>query len=88
MNWEAIAAVGQLVGALAVLVTLIYLAVQIKQKLAAQGGRQDRIDQLRIPAGIEIGSDTPDEIAVSIAAELIRETSAKLSTARDGSPAS
>jgi hypothetical protein len=30
MNWEAISAVGQLVGALAVLVTLIYLAIQMK----------------------------------------------------------
>ncbi len=35
MNWEAIAAVGQLVGALAVLVTLIYLGVQITQTPAA-----------------------------------------------------
>ena len=35
MNWEAISAVGQLVGALAVLVTLIYLAVQIRQNTAA-----------------------------------------------------
>ncbi len=35
LNWEAIAAVGQLVGALAVLITLIYLAVQIRQNTAA-----------------------------------------------------
>ena len=35
MNWEAISAVGQLVGAVAVLITLIYLAVQIKQNTAA-----------------------------------------------------
>jgi len=35
MNWEAIAAVGQLVGAIAVLVTLIYLAIQMKQNTAA-----------------------------------------------------
>ena len=31
MNWEAIGAVGELVGALAVLVTLIYLSMQIRQ---------------------------------------------------------
>jgi hypothetical protein len=31
MNWEAIGAVGETVGALAVLVTLIYLAMQIRQ---------------------------------------------------------
>lgn len=35
MNWEAIAAIGQLVGALAVLITLIYLAIQIRQNTAA-----------------------------------------------------
>ena len=35
MNWEAISAVGQLIGALAVLITLIYLAIQMKQNTAA-----------------------------------------------------
>ena len=35
MNWEAIAAIGELVGAAAVLITLIYLAVQIRQNTAA-----------------------------------------------------
>ena len=35
MNWEAISAVGQLVGAIAVLITLIYLAIQMKQNTAA-----------------------------------------------------
>lgn len=31
MNWEAIGAIGEIVGAIAVLVTLIYLAMQIRQ---------------------------------------------------------
>jgi hypothetical protein len=31
MNWEAIGAVGEIVGALAVVVTLAYLAIQIRQ---------------------------------------------------------
>lgn len=31
MNWEAIGAIGEIIGALAVLVTLIYLATQVKQ---------------------------------------------------------
>ena len=35
MNWEAIAAVGEIVGAAAVLITLIYLAVQIRQNTSA-----------------------------------------------------
>ena len=35
MNWDAIGAVGELLGAAAVLVTLIYLAVQIRQNTSA-----------------------------------------------------
>jgi hypothetical protein len=31
MNWDAIGAVGEIVGALTVLITLIYLATQIRQ---------------------------------------------------------
>lgn len=43
MNWEAIGAIGEVFGALAVLVTLFYFAVQIRQsnKLAeAQSQRE------------------------------------------------
>ena len=35
MNWDAIGAVGELLGATAVLVTLIYLAVQVRQANSA-----------------------------------------------------
>lgn len=35
MNWEAIGAVGEIVGALAVVVTLVYLVKQIQQNTAA-----------------------------------------------------
>jgi hypothetical protein len=35
MNWEAIGAIGEVLGALAVIVTLVYLAVQIRQNTAA-----------------------------------------------------
>ncbi len=35
MNWDAIGAVGEVVGATAVVVTLVYLAIQIKQNTAA-----------------------------------------------------
>ena len=31
MNWDAIGAIGEIIGALAVLITLIYLAVQVRQ---------------------------------------------------------
>jgi hypothetical protein len=35
MNWEAMAAVGELAGALAVIVTLIYLSLQLRQNTRA-----------------------------------------------------
>ncbi|MFT7470155.1 MAG: hypothetical protein ACI8XU_000043 [Kiritimatiellia bacterium] len=35
MNWEAIGAIGEIVGATGVIVTLIYLAVQIRQNTSA-----------------------------------------------------
>ncbi len=35
MNWEAIGAVGEILGALTVVVTLVYLAVQVRQNTAA-----------------------------------------------------
>ena len=35
MNWEAIGAVGEILGALAVLLSLLYLAVQIRQNTAS-----------------------------------------------------
>ena len=42
MNWEAIGAVGEVVAALAVVVTLVYLSTQIRQnnKLLRSGSRQ------------------------------------------------
>jgi len=35
MNWEALGALGEIVGALAVIVTLVYLSVQIRQNTKA-----------------------------------------------------
>lgn len=35
MNWEAISAIGQLIGAIAVIITLIYLSIQMKQNTEA-----------------------------------------------------
>ncbi|GAF93200.1 unnamed protein product, partial [marine sediment metagenome] len=35
MNWDAIGAVGEIVGALAVVITLIFLTIQIRQSTAA-----------------------------------------------------
>ena len=36
MNWDALAAIGELAGAAAVLITLLYLAIQVRQNTAQQ----------------------------------------------------
>ena len=36
MNWEALGAIGELIGAVAVMATLIYLAIQIRQNTQQQ----------------------------------------------------
>ena len=41
MNWDAVGAIGEIVGALAVVITLVYLAIQVRQNtrhLQAQMG--------------------------------------------------
>ena len=43
MNWEAISAIGEIVGAMAVLLTLIYLAVQVKQTRKLQQAEAIRV---------------------------------------------
>jgi xanthine dehydrogenase accessory factor len=43
----------------------------IKRRLRESGIREDDIARLRSPIGLEIGAETPAEIAVSIAAEMI-----------------
>ena len=35
MNWEAIGATGEIIGAVGVIVTLVYLAIQIRQNTAS-----------------------------------------------------
>jgi hypothetical protein len=48
MNWDAIGAIGESVGSIAVLITIIYLAVQVRQnnrntKSVLQQGQSDRV---------------------------------------------
>ncbi|MBA4347747.1 MAG: hypothetical protein C0413_02730 [Clostridiales bacterium] len=50
---------------------------QIKESLLATGLTQDEIDRLHAPVGLSIGAETPAEIAVSIAAELIQHRAQK-----------
>jgi xanthine dehydrogenase accessory factor len=44
----------------------------VLQHLREQGIPQELLDNVQAPIGLEIGADTPEEIAISIAAELIK----------------
>ena len=44
----------------------------IYEYLTAQGFTKERLAQVHSPIGIDIGGETPEEIAVSIVAELIK----------------
>ncbi len=42
-------------------------------RLAADGYDADRLDQVHVPLGLDLGAETPEEIAIAIIAEIIRE---------------
>ena len=42
-------------------------------QLREEGVPQEVLDQVHAPVGLDIGSDTPEEIAVSVAAQILRE---------------
>lgn len=44
---------------------------EVQKQLRNKGASQERLDTVHTPIGIGIGAETPEEIAVSIAAELI-----------------
>ena len=51
MNWDAISAIGEIVGSIAVVITLAYLAVQTRQnshhtKALLQQGQSDRVTSM------------------------------------------
>jgi xanthine dehydrogenase accessory factor len=43
----------------------------VKEHLIASGYPEDRVNRVHMPIGLEIGGETPEEIAVSIAAQLV-----------------
>jgi len=45
MNWEAVGAIAELCGAVAVVATLVYLALQVKQNTIAMKGTTNRLFQ-------------------------------------------
>ncbi|MGE0119078.1 MAG: XdhC family protein [Dongiaceae bacterium] len=46
-------------------------AAALKQRLAADGIDPARLERLKAPAGLDLGAITPEEIAVSILAEIV-----------------
>jgi xanthine dehydrogenase accessory factor len=54
-------------------------AEALKAKLAASGIAPERLAKLRAPAGLDLGAITPEEIAVSIIAEIIAARRSKQS---------
>ena len=47
-------------------------AMEVKERLLQKGIPQSVLDKVHSPIGIEINADTPEEIAVSILAEVIK----------------
>lgn len=47
-------------------------AERTRQRLAAKGFREEDRARVRMPLGLEIGARTPEEIAVAVAAELVK----------------
>lgn len=47
-------------------------ADSLRQKLAEEGIADDRLDRIKAPAGLDLGAITPEEIALSILAEILR----------------
>lgn len=54
----------------------------IFQALRRQGIAEEALARVRCPAGLPIGAETPEEIAVSIAAQLVHERSQEASSPR------
>ncbi|MDP2582308.1 XdhC family protein [Shimia thalassica] len=55
----------------------------LSEKLLANGLSQEQIDTVKAPAGLDIGAVTPEEIALSILAELVRVRRTPVQVAHD-----
>ena len=50
---------------------------QMRETLAARGAAPEQLDRIANPAGLDIGAETPEEIALSILAEITRRAHAR-----------
>ncbi len=46
--------------------------MEVKERLVQKGVSQQQLDRVNAPIGIKIGAETPEEIAISILAEIIK----------------
>ena len=51
---------------------------QTMKRLAEEGFTQEQIDRAHSPIGLKIGAETPEEIAISVAAEIIAVKAGKM----------
>ena len=56
----------------------------VRRELERRGFSPAQIDAVHLPIGLPIGAETPMEIAVSVAAELIKLRAARLPGRRSG----
>ncbi len=55
-------------------------ATMQRQRLSAKGFEQTRIEQIACPVGVDIAAQTPEEIAVSICAQMIKSRNSSAET--------
>jgi len=60
---------------------------QMRQTLLAGGAAAEALDEIRSPAGIAIGAHTPEEIALSVLAEIVSRRRAAMSEEKEEAPA-
>lgn len=58
--------------------------LSLKEKLVSQGVNEDALARIKAPAGLDIGAITPEEIALSIMAELTQWRRRGVMTHKDG----
>ena len=61
-------------------------AQKVFEYLSGKGISPERLKQIRVPAGLDIGAGTPEEIAVSILAELVQHRARQAMTAAEPKP--
>ncbi len=57
---------------------------EIKDRLLKKGVAREKLDRVHAPIGLEIGAETPEEIAVSILAEIIKVRRASMDSGHKG----